>query len=1796
MAENTSLDWVFINKGPVDVNRPTTGEIKFLNSTLSATTGEDAFDYVNTVELEYPRAGDGLAKITHEPIIITVNNHNFPPIRGNIFSGRSTPEYIEYYRVHFTQINGVLTEFDNFSPSDVRKSGFTFEFGVFVALPTYIGIELLRFRDDDALQNNNYQVVSDFMVEFRVKAPVIGTDVLLDTPVSTIKADLDSDAAVVVANQALIDSAIAVGDGGIHGGINLDSIEPLALGPSLIKDSDGKNISPKLSGIDVDSGQIDNLTFDSATGDKLTISDSATIANLDVDSAHIKTLSGNSLDFDSAKFDKIVLGPTEGITLGDSTESDGSGTLNNHTKILGTRITTPSLVSDKIEVDSANVGSELSIGRYKIEAGDSDDESVLLTNDYGGIHYYKNKSKYASVKFDESDDKWHFYPKIRVTDLDSDGLDKADADGITNDIRQLGAGGHGQLLSFNSILNSYEWDYIVRSGKFVNTDSDLAEALTVIPKPLSNTSARDQQRDLLHQTWKNINHGNIPNLVTNRPLKYPHDESMLGYVYYDTDSHTIKTLTTEHIPNSITGFVSDKSYPEYEATVKFTGDTGNKSMGFIIAYVNEGELSSKNGIDVFAKQSTLTVFRTPNPAGYDGSDTPISNDTNFYTSYALVYNAFQPDQLILDNDGTSELGGTTHSTWDTAGVTAVKIKKDLNYLRLTLSDFGDSIPDVDKILEFNLDDNFDGLLSKFSGQVSYGVTTNGVKGGRFDIQFDNGAILNINTDDQIIDLKNDQVYIYVDSDASTAHNWPLGYKLVDSDDQGNPIDYFKEEFSLGRIYHNPESKPPRTFYKDPFVSFQLASIFENIVEDTTPQLGGNLDLNGFDINNVTGPIVIDPAPVNGVGGLVKIKGDLEVQGTTTTVNSTELTIADKNIEIAKGAANAAAADGGGITIDGADATILYNADSDVFALNKVFANPNSGAQNLISSYNTNQLSEGTNLYFTTPRARASVSGSDAGGDGSFSYNSSTGVITYTGPSPSETRAHFSGSDAGGDGSFSYNNATGVMTYTGPSASETRAHFSGSDAGGDGSFSYNSSTGVMTYTGPSASETQAHFSAANTGAADYAQLAYSSGVYTLNVDSLVSGEIPSLDAGKITTGGFDNDRITQGSITQHEGSIAVAGSQLTGTIPVERMADSAVLLDNTGVIPSASVSVSSVSQHATAITTAQDAANAFPNLSITQLAGSSNGNLLYAKNTGTVSVSFPKNYGRIRVVQGDGTNLDLNATISGAALNDRFELRAGTGIELDAPAAAGWEGDYIEIAAVGGAAGLASSTITITGTPAAGTTLVADGSGGFANSAISYANLSSVPSTFPPTLGTSSTTALAGDTALLALGTSGSTALAGNTALLALGTSSTTALAGDTALLALGTSSTTALAGDTALLALGTSGTTALAGNTALFDGVFSSLSSKPTTLAGYGITDALAGNTALLALGTSGTTALAGNTALLALGTSGTTALAGNTALLALGTSSTTALAGDTALFNGAFSSLSSKPTTLAGYGITDGGGDVTASSTDTFTNKSGSNSQWTNDEGFTTLALGTSGTTALAGDTALLALGTSSSTALAGDTALLALGTTSSTALAGNTALLALGTTSSTALAGNTTIPSAYSLPTASSSTLGGIKVGSGLSISSGTLSASSGTTINTNANNRVITGSGTANTLNGESGMTFNGSTLAISGAITATGNVTAAFSSDLRLKENLEKIENSLDKVGKINGYTFNWNDKSDQNTEVRDVGVIAQEVEEILPEVVIDRVDGYKAVYYEKLVPLLIESIKELKIRVEELENK
>ena len=119
------------------------------------------------------------------------------------------------------------------------------------------------------------------------------------------------------------------------------------------------------------------------------------------------------------------------------------------------------------------------------------------------------------------------------------------------------------------------------------------------------------------------------------------------------------------------------------------------------------------------------------------------------------------------------------------------------------------------------------------------------------------------------------------------------------------------------------------------------------------------------------------------------------------------------------------------------------------------------------------------------------------------------------------------------------------------------------------------------------------------------------------------------------------------------------------------------------------------------------------------------------------------------------------------------------------------------------------------------------------------------------------------------------------------------------------------------------------------------------------------------------------------------------------------------------------------------------------------------------------------------------------------------------------------------------------------------------------------------------------GDSDATYE---LKVTGDIGATGDIVAFVSSDERLKDNIKPIEGALHKVSQISGNTFDWNEEKQDIYKGKDYGVIAQEIKEVMPELVDTRDNGYLAVKYDKIVPLLIESIKELKREIEELKSK
>jgi hypothetical protein len=93
-------------------------------------------------------------------------------------------------------------------------------------------------------------------------------------------------------------------------------------------------------------------------------------------------------------------------------------------------------------------------------------------------------------------------------------------------------------------------------------------------------------------------------------------------------------------------------------------------------------------------------------------------------------------------------------------------------------------------------------------------------------------------------------------------------------------------------------------------------------------------------------------------------------------------------------------------------------------------------------------------------------------------------------------------------------------------------------------------------------------------------------------------------------------------------------------------------------------------------------------------------------------------------------------------------------------------------------------------------------------------------------------------------------------------------------------------------------------------------------------------------------------------------------------------------------------------------------------------------------------------------------------------------------------------------------------------------------------------------------------------------------------------MRLKTNLEQIEGAVAKVCKLSGFTYEFNEtgRDLKLPEGRHLGVSAQQVQEIFPEAVAVRpIDEYLTVKYEKLVPVLIEAIKELKEEIESLKS-
>ena len=138
---------------------------------------------------------------------------------------------------------------------------------------------------------------------------------------------------------------------------------------------------------------------------------------------------------------------------------------------------------------------------------------------------------------------------------------------------------------------------------------------------------------------------------------------------------------------------------------------------------------------------------------------------------------------------------------------------------------------------------------------------------------------------------------------------------------------------------------------------------------------------------------------------------------------------------------------------------------------------------------------------------------------------------------------------------------------------------------------------------------------------------------------------------------------------------------------------------------------------------------------------------------------------------------------------------------------------------------------------------------------------------------------------------------------------------------------------------------------------------------------------------------------------------------------------------------------------------------------------------------------------------------------------------------------------------------------------------------------TINTSSGNLILSATGIVEI----------SKNLEVTGTITSSSDIIAFSSSDMTLKKDISPIQNALDMVNSISGNTFTWNtgltDLVPHENGTKDTGILAQEIEALgLPGVTITRGDGVKAVRYDRLIPVLIEAVKELTAKVNSLENK
>ena len=231
------------------------------------------------------------------------------------------------------------------------------------------------------------------------------------------------------------------------------------------------------------------------------------------------------------------------------------------------------------------------------------------------------------------------------------------------------------------------------------------------------------------------------------------------------------------------------------------------------------------------------------------------------------------------------------------------------------------------------------------------------------------------------------------------------------------------------------------------------------------------------------------------------------------------------------------------------------ADSKTFEVNGLSANVDNSIT--LVTDDIDESATPTNLYFTDARAQAAISATDAGGDGSLSYNDLTGVITYTGPSASEVRAHFSAAQTNDGntryGGLEYDSGNGTYTYSGITLDEIRGAFTVT-----GSISYNAATGEIEFDEKTDGDIRGLFSASG-------DLAYNSGTGVFSITKYTNANARSAVSVSNTADPVGDEYYGSLSYNSTNGIISLTGASRSEIRAAISVSGDLSYNSNTGVI-------------------------------------------------------------------------------------------------------------------------------------------------------------------------------------------------------------------------------------------------------------------------------------------------------------------------------------------------------------------------------------------------------------------------------------------------------------------------------------------------------------------------------------------------------------------------------------------------------------------------------------------------------